>query len=405
MEINLTLTAMAHKGDALARLPDGRACFVPFGLPGEVVRVRIVDEKKRFARAELLEVLTPAKQRIQPRCIHFGVCGGCQYQHMPYENQLIIKADQLRETLERLGGVENPPVEPTIASYPPWNYRNDIQFYLTDEGALGFHTAFEGDVFTVEECHLPEPSINAIWPLIDLEALHNIRQIGLRAGSDEDVVMTIEGTDPDPPDFSVDLPLSAVHFGPDGMFVLSGDDHTFIDVGDWSFRVSAGSSFPPNTEIAAQMAAHLVENLPPEVETAFDLFCGSGLFSAFLAPHFKYLVGIEASPLACLDYQVNLDEFDHVALYEARVEDALLEIDILPDLILTNPPPSGMGRKNIEALIKLNAPHLIYVSHDPGSLGREVKQLIEGGYKIRHATPFDMFPQTHHIESMSFFSR
>jgi len=122
----------------MGRLPDGRAVFVPFGLPGERVRVRLTEEKKNFARGEIMEILDPATDRISAKCKHFGECGGCHYQHLPYEKQLEIKTEILRDQLTRIGKIENPPVQPMVASPDPWNYRNHIQFSLSENGKLGF---------------------------------------------------------------------------------------------------------------------------------------------------------------------------------------------------------------------------------------------------------------------------
>ncbi len=141
MEYDITLTTLTYGGDAMGRLEDGRAVFVPFGLPGERVRVRLTEEKRSFARAGLVEVLEASPQRITPRCIHFGVCGGCHYQNLPYEEQLKAKTEILRDQLTRIGRIENPPVQDMVASPSPWNYRNHVQFHLTEEGKLGYMTA------------------------------------------------------------------------------------------------------------------------------------------------------------------------------------------------------------------------------------------------------------------------
>ena len=156
MEHILTLTTFTYGGDAMGRLEDGRAIFVPFGLPGERVRVRLTEDKRNFARAELIEILEPSPTRIEARCIHFGICGGCHYQHLPYEEQLQAKTEILRDQLRRIGKIEQPPVREIIPSPSPWNYRNHVQFHLTEEGKLGYVMAQTPRVFAIRECHLPE---------------------------------------------------------------------------------------------------------------------------------------------------------------------------------------------------------------------------------------------------------
>ncbi|MFQ5615454.1 MAG: class I SAM-dependent RNA methyltransferase [Anaerolineales bacterium] len=406
--ITLTLTSLAHSGDALGRLPDGRACFVPFGMPGEVVRVRVVDEKKRFARAALLEILAPADERIEPRCTHFTECGGCHFQHIPYEAQLKVKTTQLRETLQRLAGLDDPLTRPIVPSPNPWNYRNYVQFHITPDGEPGFRAPRSRVIVPIRECYLPEPTLNERWPLLDLEPIPGLKRVGLRAGRGGDVQLTFESTELTPPEFHVDFPISAVHLGPNGSsnpIVLSGSGHITIEVLGRPFRVSAGTFFQVNTAAAAKMVAHILDHLPQKLGTVLDLYCGGGLFSAFLAPRAERLIGVETHSLACDDFAFNLDEYDHVELYQGLVEDLLPYMEVEPDLILADPPRPGLGRRTLDAILSLSPPTLVYVSCNPGVLARDAKTLIEGGYSLAHVTPFDLFPHTYHLESISFWTR
>jgi 23S rRNA (uracil1939-C5)-methyltransferase len=399
----LTLTALAHSGDALGRLPDGRAVFVPFALPGERVRVRLIEERKRYARAELLEVLTPADERLTPRCAHFTLCGGCQFQHMPYEMQLQAKWESLRSHLTRTGGLDDPPLQPIVPSPARWNYRNHVRFQLTTEGQVGFTTADGARVFPISECHLPQEVLNRVWPLLDVESLPGLEHLSLRAGVEEDVLLVLESRDASPPAFFVDVPLSAVHLSPAGRQVLSGSAYTVIEVLGHPFRVGAASFFQVNTPMAEKMVQHVLAHLPQNLGEVLELYCGVGLFSAFLAPRAEKLVAVEASPGAAEDFVINLDAFDHVSLYEAAVEDVLPQLDLTPDLILADPPRSGLGRRVVEQIVALQPALLIYVSCNPATLARDAKLLREGGYCLMHLTPFDLFPQTHHVESISFW--
>lgn len=405
LEVNLT--GMAYGGDAFGRLPDGRAVFVPFGLPGERVRVRLVDEKPRYARAELLEVLETSSERISPRCVHFTTCGGCHYQHMPYEAQLESKRRILRDQLERIGKFVAPPVEPTVSSPRPWNYRNHVQFHLTTHGELGYHLANSKTVFPVRECHLPEPAINTTWPQLEFEPIQGLERIGLRLGQEDDLQLILESQDLQAPELSVEeLPLSVVHLSPAGPLVLAGSDHIFIKVLDRSFVVSAGSFFQVNSLMAEAMVEHLLENLPlSDQAIILDVYCGVGLFSAFLAGRSARVIGVESSPQACEDFSVNLDEFDNVELYEAPAEDALPAIQARPDILIVDPPRSGIDRRALDGILGMKVPFLAYVSCDPATLARDGHRLAQGGYRLKHITPFDLFPQTYHIESISFWER
>ena len=196
---SLYLEKLTYGGAAMGRLPDGRAVFVPFGLPGEQVRIRLTEQKRGFARGQLLEVLEASPDRITPRCVHFGVCGGCHYQNLPYEQQLPAKTEILHDQLLRIGRIENPPVQSMVASPSPWNYRNHVQFHLTEEGKLGYVRADAPVVFPITECHLPEGPLNDLWPQLEFEPDTSIQRVSLRSGQEADVMLVLESDAPEPP--------------------------------------------------------------------------------------------------------------------------------------------------------------------------------------------------------------
>ncbi len=405
-DFELTIDTLVYGGEGMGRLPDGRAAFVPFVMPGERVRIRAVEAKRGFVRGALLEILAPSPERITPRCIHFGLCGGCHYQHLPYPAQLAAKQAILRDQLERIGKLPDPQVAPTVPSPSEWNYRNHVQFHQSPEGQLGYVTAAGDRVFPIQECHLPEPLLNDTWPRLDFEILPNVDRIGLRLGSGDDVMLVLEGTDDLPPEMSLDLPISAAYLGPGGTVVLAGDESLVMEVKGRAFRVSPGSFFQVNTPMAGAMVDYLLANLPlgPQ-QTVLDVYCGVGLFSAFFAPRVAQVIGVELFDPACEDFAANLDEFDNVALYQGPAETVLPALDARPDVVVVDPPRNGLERTALDALIGLGAPVLAYVSCDPATLARDARRLLEAGFSLDRSTPFDFFPQTYHIESINLFSR
>jgi len=400
-----------YGGQAMGRLPDGRAVFVPFALPGEQVRLRPVEEKRGHVRAELLEVLQPSASRISPRCAHFGLCGGCHYQHMPYADQLAAKSAILREQLQRLGGLSDPPLAPAVPAPEDFYYRNHVQFHLAPDGKLGYHREGSAEVFPIQECHLPEPPLDAIWKQMEIEAIPGLERIGLRLGSGDDIQLILDGSDPRPPELSVeDLPISVAYLSPAGRLVLAGSEAVYIEVLGRVFRLSAGSFFQVNTRMAETMVEHLLGELPARLNpdrgvTLLDAYCGVGLFSAFLAPLVGRLVGIEALPFAGDDFAVNLDEFDNVELYQASVEDVLPALEIKPQIALVDPPRAGLSRLALDGILRLQPSLLVYISCDPATLARDAKRLVSAGYSLKKITPFDLFPQTYHIESITFWEK
>ena len=166
----------------MGRLEDGRAVFIPLAMPGELVRIRLVEEKRNFARAELVEIVEASPERIKPRCRHFGECGGCHYQHIPYSLQLQAKEMILRDQLQRIGKIKQPPVEATRPSPDPFQYRNYIQFHLDDQGRLGFEAARSNRVVPIQECHLPQVDIDSLWRQLQIEPVPGLDRVGLRSG-------------------------------------------------------------------------------------------------------------------------------------------------------------------------------------------------------------------------------
>jgi len=405
--VDVRINNLAYGGDALGRLADGRVVFVPYAIPGELARLRLVEEKPHHARAELVEVLEASPDRVEPRCQHFKTCGGCHYQHMNYPIQLKAKAAILREQLERIGSLKDIPAVEVEAAPEPWYYRNHIQFHLTHEGKLGFQRAHSNQPFAIRECHLPEVAINQLWPQVEIEPMPGLERISLRLGADADRMLLLEGSVPQPLDFNIeDLAISVIQVGPSGNVVLAGSDHLVMEISGRHFMVSATSFFQVNTLQAQAMVKHLTEHLSLDEEmTVLDVYCGVGLFSAFLAPKVKRLVGIEISLEACEDFTTNLDEFENVELYEASAEDVLGNVVFNPDIIIMDPTRAGLGGKTVEGIIAQGAAQLAYVSCDPATLARDGKQLSAGGYSLVKVTLFDMFPQTYHIESISYWER
>jgi 23S rRNA (uracil1939-C5)-methyltransferase len=405
-EFELTIDTLVYGGEGMGRLPDGRAAFVPFVLPGERVRMRAVEAKRGFVRGDLVEVIEPSPQRISPRCVHFGLCGGCHYQDLPYPAQLAAKRAILQDQLVRIGKIVDPPVGPTVASPVEYNYRNHVQFHQDPDGKLGYVT-FSGErVFAIQECHLPEAALNETWPLLDFEPLPEVDRIGLRLGADDDVMLTLESEGDFPPELSLDLPISAAFVGPAGTVILAGDESLLMEVKGRPFRVSPGAFFQVNTGMAGKMVDTLLERLPlTEKTTVLDVYCGVGLFSAFLAPRVGQVVGIELSEPACADFAANLDEFDNVALYQGAAEEVLPGLDLRPDVVIVDPPRSGLERRALDALVKAGAPTLAYVSCDPATLARDIRRLADGGYHLDQAIPFDLFPQTYHIETIALMTK
>lgn len=388
-------------GECLARLADGRAIFVPFVLPGERAEVEILSQKRGFARGRLVRLLEASPRRVTPRCAHFGVCGGCHYQHLNEEEHPRLREELLRDQLQRIGGFSDPPLRPTLSSPSAWNYRNALQFHLDREGKPGFMPQFGHEVMTVTECWLPLPALAAAWPQLEFEP-QAVDRFALRAGSDAEVLLTIEGASL--PDLSVEEEgFNAVSLGEDGSaVVLAGDGWTLHQVQDLTFRASAGSFFQSNAEGCALLVDTVLAALEPHPgETILDLYCGVGLFSAFLARRGCRVIGLEVSPAACEDYAVNLDPYEEVSLYQGSAEEVLPHLEIRPDKVVLDPPRAGLDPRALAALLRLQPQRIVYVSCDPSTLARDLKRMAAEGWQLLSAQPLDLFPQTAHMETVA----
>ena len=396
----ISLEKLIYGGEALGRLHDGRAVFVPYALPGERVRIRLTFQKKGFARAELLELLEASPERITPQCKHFGICQGCAYQHLPYEAQLKAKAEILRDQLQRIGKIENPPVNETVPSPQIWHYRNQMDFLVTERH---IPDKKEPNLLYLEECHLPAPAINAFWEDLEFGANDIFEEISLRQDTAENLMFLFHAHNPETPEMSLEDDLSVVHMHRGEAIIMAGDDHLVNLLHGRPFRASPTSFSHPNLSAAERIIDHLLENLSAKI--VLELHSGIGSYSASVAEKVDRLVCVDSDAIACDDFAINLDEFENVELYQAKAEDVLPSLDFTPDMILVDPPVGGLGRQTLDGILSLGSADLIYVSRDPSTLARDAARLLGGGYRLKSVTPFDVAPHTSQIDCVARFTK
>ncbi len=420
---NLRLTSMTQGGEAMGRDDTGRVVFVPYAIAGEEVAVEIVEEKKSYARARLREIIQPSPARITPRCPHFGPrettlsanpregltrgCGGCQWQHIDYSAQLAFKAAIVREQFARIGKIPDAPVRETIGMSEPWEYRNNVQFQLDREGRLCFRAWESHDRVPIVECFIQHPLVYQMFQSMDLEG-GDYDSVILRAGVQTGQKMVIlEGRDDEPPEISVDEPVSVVYRTPEGdTLPLVGRDAVHEELGGRTFRISPASFFQVNTAMAERLVARVEEYLAPRSsDTLLDAFGGVGTFGLLLAPRVARVVEIESSKPALADARANAVELTNVQFHAGKVEDVLPRLQDSIDLAVADPPRAGIHARALDALIGKAPRTFAYVSCDPATLARDARRLIDGGYRLVEVQPVDLFPQTYHVETVSRFER
>ena len=392
---------LAYGGDGLAHLPDGRVVFIPAVIPGEKVSIRIVDDKQKYARAEVVEILTPSDLRVKAPCPHFGMCGGCQYQHIRYDAQVQFRQQILKEQLSRIGHLDAVGEIEAFPSDLPFGYRNVMQFHPLPNGKLGLMKRNSQAVFELARCLLPQQAIQDFLPNFTLEQDTGITRIEMRQNSDAEFIITLEGEEGEIPEIEMEAPVNLVHRTGNESVVLSGEDALTMWMQDVPFHLSSGSFFQVNDGVTEKLVSYLkniIEKKSPQ--TVLDLYAGVGLFSRFLAPLVQNLIAVESSPAACRDFVINLDALENVSLYEGAVEEVLPALQLKAELVVCDPPRAGLHPAVIEALAAGKVESLVYVSCDPATLARDIRRLGEKGFGIESIALFDMFPQTYHFETV-----
>ena len=402
-ELTLELEDMAHGGDAVGR-HEGKVVFVPYGIPGEEVRVSVTRDRKRFAHARLLKVLSPSPHRVSPPCPYFGKCGGCQWQHVAYQAQLEYKRSIVEAQLQRIAGVHATRVEPTIGMSEPWQYRNHVQFSVSHDGQLGFMGAGSHQVVPIERCLLMHPLLDEMYQALDLEMV-GLSRLTLRAGlGSGDQMIIFEMEEEQVPELEVDMPASCIALWPDGTAItLIGNGYLEEQLVGISYQVSANSFFQVNTEQTERVLSLVAAFLNPSpADVLVDAYCGVGTFGVALASRVGQVIGVESHPSAISDARVNAADCANVSLREGPAESVLPDLKGLSDpLVVLDPPRTGLASAALAAVVDLAPARIVYVSCDPATLARDVGKFVASGYDLRAIQPVDMFPQTYHIECVA----
>lgn len=407
--IELELTAMAHGGSALGR-HDKQTIFVPYTIPGEVIEARIVTDKGRIAFGEGVRILDASADRVYPRCPHFGPkrCGRCQWQHIDYRAQTLLKQDVLADQLARIGKFDDATIEAALHDIIPspvqWGYAYHITFKTTPEGKLGFTPLSGNDgVIVIDECHIIHPALLDLFHQLDLD-FKGINRVKFQLGTDDNHMLVMYINDEaDMPELHTDMPGSINVILPDNEPInLIGDTHVRYQVGTRTFRVTAGSDFRANVAMLERLAG-LVMDAVGDADTVLDLYGGVGFFSAFIADRADLVTLVESFPPAATDADDNLSDFDHIDVIEGNVEDVLPALEETYAAAVLDPPSDGLSIDVIDALGESRIPRLVYVSNDPATLARDGARLVGHGYRMVSVQPIDLHPQTFYVDSIAVF--
>ena len=450
------ITGVGAEGNAIAKIND-MVVFVKMVAPGDVVDLQVIKKRKRYMEARVTAFHKYSDLRVKPFCKHFGVCGGCKWQHLPYPEQLKFKHQQVIDAMVRIGGLEIPEPHPIMGSENERYYRNKLEFsfsnqkwktreeiesteIIEDAPALGFHVPGLFDkIVDIEECWLQEDPSNRIRNTIKDFGVKNgleffnprdqsglLRNLVIRTGSDSEimVIMVFRREDEKSRIRLLDHLLEEIPGITSLFYVINeklndtlydqemvlyhGKDHIIERMEELQFRIGPKSFFQTNSKQSLELyrKAREFAGLTGK-EVVYDLYTGTGTIANFVAKKSAHVIGIESVPEAIEDAKVNsaLNKITNTRFYSGDIKDVFNDAFIAengrPDVVITDPPRAGMHQSVVEKLLELRPGKIVYVSCNPATQARDLK-ILDEAYRIMQIQPVDMFPHTHHVENIVF---
>lgn len=439
--IEVEIVDLNDTGDGVGK-QNGRVVFVPDTLPGDRVIVRLLHVKPKYARGKLQEIKRSSPDRIRPSCIVADKCGGCQWQHINYQSQLVAKRNRVIQTLERIGNFIQPPVTEVLRAPDPFGYRNKVSYPVRTSGSgkliAGYYQKNSHKLINLNHCPIQDSRLEALlkqvkqdmqkrgWKPYD-EKLHrgDIRHISFRIGRRTgEILLTIvvkqikipgieeqaqEWLDHYPPLVGVMLNQNGdrtnVIFGSDTR-CIAGRPYLRENFANLEFQIQAETFFQVYTETSEALLQIIQSELNLQGnELLLDTYCGVGTLTLPLAKQVRQAVGLEMQAKAVEQAKLNaqINNINNVKFYAGKVEELLPKIGLKPDIVLLDPPRKGCEHQVIETLLGTKPERIVYVSCKVSTLTRDLKLLCENGvYNITRVTPADFFPQTAHVEVVAF---
>lgn len=451
---NVEITGVAAEGKSIARVDD-MVVFIPYGAPGDVVNIKLDKKKRNYAEAHIVDLVKPSPDRVTPACEHFGVCGGCKWQHIPYESQLRYKRDQVVDALTRIAKVEIPEVNPTLGSKETFCYRNKLEYTfsckcwitfedlrsgreIADRNALGFHIPGAFDkVLDIKKCWLQDDLSNRIrlfvrqyalakgYEFYDIKAQQGLmRTLMVRIASTGEVMLIVVFARPEQEKIDDLMGAIAAEFpeitsllyvvnqkvndtiADQEVITYRGGDYINEEMEGLQFRIGPKSFYQTNSLQAYELykVARRMACLKPD-DLAYDLYTGTGTIANFVARQVKKVVGIEYVPEAIADAKLNseVNGIDNTIFFAGDMKDVLtdgfIEEHGRPDVMIIDPPRAGMHEDVVNVILNARPERIVYVSCNPATQARDLA-LMDSLYRVEEVQPVDMFPHTHHVENV-----
>lgn len=451
---NVEITGVAAEGKSIARVDD-MVVFIPYGAPGDVVNIKLDKKKRSYAEAHIVDLVKPSPDRVTPACEHFGVCGGCKWQHIPYESQLRYKRDQVVDALTRIAKVEIPEVNPTLGSKETFCYRNKLEYTfsckcwitfedlrsgreIADRNALGFHIPGAFDkVLDIKKCWLQDDLSNRIrlfvrqyalakgYEFYDIKAQQGLmRTLMVRIASTGEVMLIVVFARPEQEKIDDLMGAIAAEFpeitsllyvvnqkvndtiADQEVITYRGRDYINEEMEGLQFRIGPKSFYQTNSLQAYELykVARRMAYLKPD-DLVYDLYTGTGTIANFVARQVKKVVGIEYVPEAIADAKLNseVNGIDNTIFFAGDMKDVLTDGFIAehgrPDVMIIDPPRAGMHEDVVNVILNARPERIVYVSCNPATQARDLA-LMDSLYRVEEVQPVDMFPHTHHVENV-----
>jgi 23S rRNA (uracil1939-C5)-methyltransferase len=452
---HVTVLDAGAKGVSVAKAPEGQVIFIPNVVPGDVVDVQTYKKRKAYFEGKAIKFHSFSEHRVTPICEHFGVCGGCKWQNMKYEQQLFYKHNEVKNHLQRIGKIELPKMEPILGSEKQFFYRNKMEFgfsnarWMTEDeikadveyehkNALGFHIPKMWDkILDISKCHLQQDPSNEIRNAIREFAIENnlaffnpraheglLRTLMIRTASTGEIMVLIQFFEEQKEnriklmDFLAEKfpTITSLQYVINGkpndtiydqkVVLYRGRDYILEEMEGLKFSINAKSFYQTNSEQAYELYkitrdfAGLSGN-----ELVYDLYTGTGTIAQFVSKNAKKVIGVESVPEAIIDAKANAERnnISNCEFYVGDMKNVFNESFIAqhgkPDVIITDPPRDGMHKDVIEQILKIEAQKIVYVSCNSATQARDLA-LLDQKYKVTRVRPVDMFPQTHHVENV-----
>ena len=404
--MEVLIDKLDNQGRGIAYV-DNKITFIENALEDEIVDIEIVKMQKKFNEAIVRKYIKKSSNRIQPICPYYEICGGCNLMHLSYEDQLLYKENKIRDILKKYAQLDDVKINSIVPSPDQFNYRNKVT--LKNNGMLGYYKRKSNDIVNIEYCYLVNDVLNKkIKELNSLKIDSEINEIVLRSINETDLSLTLSLQD-DLKDCSkyINLFNKVTLLRKNNIENLTKESNIFGRLGKYEFMVSPTAFFQVNTKQAENLYNKILEYVKEEPnKELLDLYCGTGTIGIYVSEYAKKVIGIEINSKAIEDAKINakINNVNNIEFYSGDTKNILSRNNFKADIVIVDPPRAGLDKEVIDDLFNIDSQKIIYVSCDPITLARDLK-LLQDKYNVLEVTPFDMFPNTYHCESVVILER